>query len=102
MLTSIDWKSVLFPSVHSAELIIRGTVMYLGLLILLRVVLKRQPGQLGMTDLLLITLLADASQNGMAGDYKSLPDGLVLVATIIFWNYFLDWLGYKWAFFQRL
>ena len=45
-----------------------------------------------MTDLLLITLLADASQNAMAGEYKSLPDGVVLVATIIFWNYLFDWL----------
>jgi len=51
-----------------------------------RIILKRQTGTLGMTDLLLITLLADASQNVMAGDYKSIPDGFVLVATIIFWN----------------
>jgi uncharacterized membrane protein YcaP (DUF421 family) len=76
--------------------------MYLALFILLRVLLKRQAGTLGMTDLLLITLLADASQNGMAGDYKSLPDGIVLVATIIFWDYALDWLSFKSPRFQRL
>jgi uncharacterized membrane protein YcaP (DUF421 family) len=76
--------------------------MYLSLFFLLRVILKRQAGTLGMTDLLLITLLADASQNGMAGDYKSLPDGIVLVATIIFWSYALDWLSYKSPRFQRL
>jgi uncharacterized membrane protein YcaP (DUF421 family) len=76
--------------------------MYLALFILLRVILKRQAGTLGMTDLLLITLLADASQNGMAGDYKSLPDGIVLVATIIFWDYALDWLSFKSRRFQRL
>ncbi|MGZ5007003.1 MAG: DUF421 domain-containing protein [Methylobacter sp.] len=55
-----------------------------------------------MTDLLLITLLADASQNGMAGDYKSLPDGIALVATIIFWDYALDWLSFKFPRFQSL
>ena len=76
--------------------------MYLALFFLLRVILKRQAGTLGMTDLLLITLLADASQNGMAGDYKSLPDGIVLVATIIFWSYALDWLSFKSPRFQRL
>src|SRR6185436_9981643 len=54
------------------------------------------------TDLLLITLLADASQNAMAGEYKSLPDGVVLVATIIFWNYFFDWLSVKSECFVRL
>ncbi len=44
-----------------------------------------------MTDLLLVTLLADASQNAMAGEYNSLPDGVVLVGTLIFWNY--SWTG---------
>jgi len=77
-------------------------LMYISLFGLLRVILKRQTGTLGMTDLLLITLLADASQNAMAGEYKSLPDGIVLVATIIFWNYAFDWLSFRSARFARL
>ena len=76
--------------------------MYIALFVLLRIILKRQSGSLGMTDLLLITLIADASQNAMAGEYKSLPDGIVLVSTIIFWSYALDWLGYKFSWFSRL
>lgn len=98
----IEWKTILLPSTPLIEIILRGSVMYLALFILLRLILKRQAGTLGMTDLLLITLLADASQNGMAGAYKSLPDGIVLVATIIFWNYALDWLSYKSPRFQQL
>jgi uncharacterized membrane protein YcaP (DUF421 family) len=97
-----EWKSILLPDTSFVEIIFRGSVMYLALFFLLRVILKRQAGTLGMTDLLLITLLADASQNGMAGDYKSLPDGIVLVATIIFWSYVLDWLSYQSPRFQRL
>lgn len=89
------WAALIIPDVPLVEMIVRGSVMYLGLLVLLRVILKRQPGTLGMTDLLLITLLADASQNAMAGEYRSLPDGMVLVSTIIFWNYFLDWLSFR-------
>ena len=98
----IDWRTIFLPDTPLIEIILRGSVMYLALFILLRLILKRQAGTLGMTDLLLITLLADASQNGMAGDYKSLPDGIVLVATIIFWNYALDWLSYKSSRLQRL
>jgi uncharacterized membrane protein YcaP (DUF421 family) len=98
----MDWKSIFTPNISFLEIMLRGTVMYLALFILLRVILKRQTGTLGMTDLLLITLLADASQNGMAGDYKSLPEGIVLVATIIFWNYALDWLSFKSTLIQRL
>ncbi len=76
--------------------------MYIALFTMLRVILKRQTGTLGMTDLLLITLLADAAQNAMAGEYQSLSDGVVLVATIIFWNYAFDWLSFRSEWFSRL
>ncbi|HJR81192.1 MAG TPA: YetF domain-containing protein [Anaerolineales bacterium] len=98
----MDWKSIFLPDVPLLEIILRGTVMYISLFVLLRVVLKRQTGSLRMTDLLLITLIADASQNAMAGAYTSIPNGIVLVSTIIFWSYAFDWLGYRFAWFRRL
>lgn len=98
----IDWKTVFWPDVSLLEIVLRASVMYLALFILLRVILKRQAGTLGISDLLLITLLSDASQNGMAGEYKSLSDGIVLVGTIMFWDFVLDWLSYKSARFRRL
>jgi uncharacterized membrane protein YcaP (DUF421 family) len=98
----MDWKSLFSFDVPVLEILVRGSVIYISLFILLRVVLKRQAGSLGMTDLLLITLIADASQNGMAGQYMSLPAGLVLVSTIIFWSYAFDWLSYKFPWFNRL
>ena len=98
----IPWGTIFLPDSPILEIIVRGSVMYLALFFLLRVILKRQAGTLGMTDLLLITLLADASQNGMAGSYSSIADGVVLVTTIIFWNYALDWLSFKFPAMQRL
>jgi len=56
--------------------------------------LRREGGQIGIADVLVVVLVADASQNAMASDYKSITEGIVLVATIAFWDYFLDWLGY--------
>ena len=102
MISDVDWKNVVLPTIPLLEIILRGSAMYLSLFFLLRVTLKRQGGTLGMTDLLLIVLLADASQNAMAGEYKSLPDGIVLVATIIFWSYTLDWLSFRFPRLQRL
>jgi uncharacterized membrane protein YcaP (DUF421 family) len=98
----MDWKSIFVPDTSLLEIILRGSIMYIALFVMLRVILKRQTGTLGMTDLLLITLLADASQNAMAGEYKSIPDGIVLVGTIIFWNYAFDWLSYRSQWFGRL
>jgi len=102
MLTPIDWRALFSPDAPVLEIILRGSVMYIALFVLLRVILKRQTGALGMTDLLLFTLLADASQNAMAGEYNSLPDGLILVSTLLFWNYAFDWLGFRFAWFQNL
>lgn len=97
----IDWRSIFIPSVPILETLLRGTLVYLALFILLRIILKRETGQLSVTDILVLVLIADAAQNAMANDYVSISDGVFLVATIIFWAYALDWLGYRFPFIQR-
>jgi uncharacterized membrane protein YcaP (DUF421 family) len=37
----------------------------------------------------------------MADDYSSIADGILLVATIVFWSYTLDWLGYRFPVIER-
>jgi uncharacterized membrane protein YcaP (DUF421 family) len=102
LLWAVEWHEFYIPDKPLLEIFLRGTVVYLCIFFLLRVLLKRQAGNVGLTDMLLIVLIADASQNAMAAEYKSVPDGLFLVATLIFWNYFLDWLGYRWKWFGHL
>jgi uncharacterized membrane protein YcaP (DUF421 family) len=87
----VEWDKLFTFTISPVELFIRGTVIYLAILVLMRV-LRREPGTVGIADLLMVVLIADASQNAMAGDYRSILDGLVLVLTIVFWNYGLDWL----------
>jgi uncharacterized membrane protein YcaP (DUF421 family) len=99
---SLDWHGMFMPDTPLLEIFIRGSVMYLALYFILRFVLKRQAGAMGVSDLLVIVLIADASQNAMAGDHHSLADGVLLVATLIFWNFTLEWLGYNFAFFEKL
>lgn len=96
----IDWKSVFVPAIGIFEIILRGTLVYLMLFILLRL-LRREAGELGIADVLVIVLIADASQNAMASEYKSITEGAVLVLTIAFWDFTLDWLGYRFPRFQR-
>lgn len=98
----MHWKELWIPTVPALEIIIRGTVVYLVLFTLLRVILKRQSGIVGISDLLVVVLIADAAQNAMAGEYHSITDGLILVATIIFWSYALDWLGFHFPWIQRM
>ncbi|HEY9449518.1 MAG TPA: YetF domain-containing protein [Gemmatimonadaceae bacterium] len=92
---NVDWVQVFRPDTPILEIIFRGSVIYLALFAFLRLGIKREAGTLGISDLLVIVLLADAAQNAMAGEYTSITDGLVLVATLVFWSYALDWLGYR-------
>src|SRR4030095_9250759 len=88
---AVDWGKLFVFTVSPFELILRGTVVYLLIFVLMRV-LRREPGTVGIADLLMVVLIADASQNAMSSEYRSITDGLVLILTIVFWNYFLDWL----------
>ena len=97
----IDWTSMFVPSIHLAEVFLRGTIIYLLLFLLLRI-FRREAGAIGISDLLVVVLIADAAQNAMASDYKSITEGAVLVGTIVFWDYFLDWLGYRIPAVRRL
>lgn len=96
----VDWNHAFVPSVSPLEIILRGTIMYLVLFCMLRI-FKRQTGSMSISDLLLIVLIADAAQNGMASDYKSVTDGLLLVATLVFWNYVLDWMAFRYKSFGK-
>jgi uncharacterized membrane protein YcaP (DUF421 family) len=97
-----DWYALFTPSIPVAEVIVRGTAFYLGLFVLLRVLLKRNTGVVGVADLLVVVLIADAAQNGMAGDYKSIVDGLLLVLVIVCWTVLLDWASYRFPAFRYL
>lgn len=90
------------PSTSLLEIVIRGTVMYLVLFTLLRIVVKREAGTTSMTDILVIVLLADAAQNGMADEYTSITEGVLLVAVIIAWSFLLDAVAYRWPKAARL
>jgi uncharacterized membrane protein YcaP (DUF421 family) len=50
---------------YIAEIVVRGTLMYLGLFVILRFMARRQAGHFGPADLLVIVLIADAAQNGL-------------------------------------
>jgi uncharacterized membrane protein YcaP (DUF421 family) len=82
-------------------LIVRGTIVFWFLFVLFRFILRRDAGSLGLADILVVVVIADAAQNGMAGNYTSIPDAFVLLGTIAFWNYLFDWLSYHNRWFAR-
>ena len=91
----MDWAEIFGLSVSPWELIIRGSAMYLFLFAVFRVVIRRRIGAVGMADILILVIIADAAQNGLSGEYRSVTEGAILIGTIIFWNVAIDWLNYR-------
>jgi len=77
------------------ELVLRGTLVYWLLFVIFRFVLRRDVGAVGIADILLLVVIADAAQNAMSGGYQTVTEGAILVATIVFWNWLLDALSYR-------
>jgi uncharacterized membrane protein YcaP (DUF421 family) len=98
----INWDSLFVPSFSMlVEIIVRGTVIYLFLFVVLRF-LRRGAGAIGISDLLVVVVIADAAQNAMGGEYKTITEGVVLVLTIVGWDYLFDWLGFRFPAFRRV
>jgi len=97
----IDWSEIFGFSVSPLELIIRGSLVYWLLFLLFRFVVRRDVGTVGIADILVLVLVADAAQNAMAGEYRTVSDGAVVVLTIIGWNVLLDWLAFRFRWFNR-
>jgi len=69
------------------ELVVRGAVVYVFLLVLLRITGKRQVGQLAPFDLVLLLVLSSAVQNSMNAGDNSLIGGLISALTLVLLNY---------------
>jgi uncharacterized membrane protein YcaP (DUF421 family) len=89
-------------SASPLEIMLRGSVMFWLLFIIFRFILRRDIGSVGVSEFLFVVIVADASQNAMSGDAKTIADGVLLIATLVFWNFSLDWISYKSKFIRRI
>lgn len=77
------------------ELIVRGVIVYVFLLVLLRITGKRQVGQLAPFDLVLLLVLSNAVQNSINAGDNSLVGGLISAVTLVGLNYLVGIATYK-------
>ena len=83
------------------ELVARGTLVYWLLFCIFRFILRRDVGAVGIADVLLLVIVADAAQNAMSGGYDTFAEGAILVSTIVAWNWLLDFLAFHFAPVRR-
>jgi uncharacterized membrane protein YcaP (DUF421 family) len=82
-----SWPAALVPSVNLVELVMRGVIVYIALLVALRIFGKREVGQFTLYDLVFVLLVANALQPAMTGPDNSLTGGLVLIVALVIANF---------------
>jgi uncharacterized membrane protein YcaP (DUF421 family) len=80
---------------HWYEFIIRGLIVYLFLMVLLRLTGKRQVGQLAPFDLVLLLVLSNAVQNAMNGGDNSVIGGMISATTLVAVNWLVGFITFR-------
>jgi uncharacterized membrane protein YcaP (DUF421 family) len=97
----INFKDLFQLEGELLELIVRASILYLAILVLMRILPRRTGGELAIMDLIFVILIAEAVAPSF-GEYRSLSDGLVVVATLMFWNYLINVASYYSPFVEKL
>ena len=77
------------------EFVLRGFIVYVFLLVILRITGKRQTGQLAPFDLVLLLVLSNAVQNSMNGGDNSVLGGILSATTLIALHYGVAYVTFK-------
>lgn len=81
------------------ELLARGTLVYLALAVVLRVMPKRQSGNLSPNDMIALIVVGTVAADGMVGDATSATDLFVIVLVVLLCDYLFNLAEY---YFPRL
>lgn len=84
-----------------AELILRAVMLYLGILLLLRIVPRRTGGELATMDLLFVLLISEAATHSLGG-YSTVTEGFVVILTLLALNYVINSLSYYFPAIEKL
>jgi uncharacterized membrane protein YcaP (DUF421 family) len=96
-----DWGGVFVPDGSLVESFVRGTAVYFAVLVMLRVVLRRQAGGMGLSDVLLVVLVSECVSPALSAETRSVPNGLAALTALLVWSYALDWATDRWKWLRR-
>lgn len=83
------------------DIVIRASVMFGILFGLLRLMGKRELGQMTPFELVMLVVLGDLIQQGITHNDFSLTGATLAIATFAFWASVLGWVSYRWPRAER-
>lgn len=80
----------------------RAAIVYVVVLILIRLSGKHTLGELSIFDLLVVIVVGSSLRTSMIGNDKSLPGGLLVVATLLLMDFVVAWLTSRYRRVDRV
>jgi uncharacterized membrane protein YcaP (DUF421 family) len=84
------------------DIVLRATVIFVALYLLVRLMGKRELGQMTPFELIVLVVIGDLIQQGVTQNDFSLTGAVIATATIAFWAVVLSWASYLWPRAERL
>jgi uncharacterized membrane protein YcaP (DUF421 family) len=84
------------------DIVIRATVIFVALYLLVRLMGKRELAQLTPFELIVLVVIGDLIQQGVTHNDFSLTASVTAVATIAFLALVMSWASYLWPRAERL
>ena len=81
------------------DIVLRATVIFLTLYVVVRLLGKRELGQMTPFELIVLVVIGDLIQQGVTQNDFSVAGAIIAVSTIAFWALVFSWLSYlsPWA-----
>jgi uncharacterized membrane protein YcaP (DUF421 family) len=84
------------------DLVLRAVAVFAFVLILTRVIGRRELASLAPIDLILLIILGDALQQGLTQDDYSVTGAFLVVGTLAILQVFTSWVTYRFPFTRRV
>ena len=84
------------------DIVLRATVIFLALYILVRLMGKRELGQMTPFELIVLVVIGDLIQQGVTQNDFSLTGAIIAISTIAFLALLMSWASYLWPRAERL
>lgn len=88
-------EELLIPEMPVWELVVRGFIIYFALMVAFRLIGKREFGQLGAFDLILLLIISEAISPALNANDRAVTSGLIVAATLFVINYLMGWAQFK-------
>jgi uncharacterized membrane protein YcaP (DUF421 family) len=83
------------------DIALRATVIFLALYVLVRLMGKRELGQMTPFELIVLVVIGDLIQQGVTQNDFSLTGAIIAVSTIAFLALVMSWASYLWPWAER-